>query len=102
MFLCDLVVMMFCQVFILERGINMLKEIRNKVERYKNDVVISRECCDVEDFSDEVILLLSLIDRYERTFNKIQELCANAEYSQVPHVNLDRIRQVAKVALEDK
>jgi hypothetical protein len=47
------------------------EEIKNRVEAFKRDWEASKQCCDVEDFSDEVLFLLTFTKQLTNNSTRI-------------------------------
>lgn len=68
-----------------------IEDIRKRVESFKHDWEVSRQCCDVEDFSDDVLTLISLIDKYKQentvlreTFEKLESVIKRVKKEMEP------------------
>ena len=48
-----------------------VERIKEKAIEFKRDWEASRGCCDVEDFSDDVLYLISRLEYAERVLKKI-------------------------------
>lgn len=51
-----------------------IDEIKERVEQFKHDWEISRGCCDVEDFSDELLLLIEENNRLREEKDSFQRV----------------------------